>query len=334
MIINGIEYEIQDVSRVLTVPDCNVVGPNKIGGGHGEAKFYFGSKDELEQFIAGNDVMDCFFLKSDLLAYMEASRHEYEFPSQHYAGGTQMPLLWQERVNEISGYTDLIPFTVIYQRQIQGPRGYLNSSDGAYQLFRQLSLPLISYISIMRLRNPIGRTVFYWKLFVDFDAIEQRRSIGLVLNYGGRNQVLEPTIPAAPQIPSLPAEQTSQTGRDAAAQARYRRLLLEECPFCPITGISDERLLIASHIKPCAASNEAEEFDPKNGFILSPLYDKLFDQGFITFDSNRCMQVSNWLSPRNQSLCQIRSGMFIQMLPLDAQREQYLIYHRQCVYKG
>lgn len=333
MIVDNIEYAIQDVSRVLTVPDCNVVGANKIGGGHGEAKFYFGQKTELEQFILGRDVMKCFFLKSDLLSYMMAAQREYEFPSQNYAGGTQMAALWRERFTHVQSLPDIITFTVTYQRQIQGPRGYINSDDDAYKLFRLLSLPLISYISIMRLQSAFGQTIYYWKLFVDFEAIEQKRNVGLVLNYGTRNQTVSP-VNTTPQSAPVVSDPAPQTGRDAAAQAKYRRLLLEECPFCPITGIADERLLIASHIKPYVASNDQEAFDHKNGFILSPLFDKLFDQGFITFDSNRCLIVSNWLSPRNQTCCQVQNGTFIQALPLDAQREEYLKYHRTCVFKG
>lgn len=47
-------------------------------------------------------------------------------------------------------------------------------------------------------------------------------------------------------------------------QGKYRELLLEQCHFCPITMISDERLLIASHIKPWAASSDDEKIDPYN----------------------------------------------------------------------
>lgn len=43
---------------------------------------------------------------------------------------------------------------------------------------------------------------------------------------------------------------------------KYREALLEECPFCPITMLNDEHLLIASHIKPWAASNDKEKIDP------------------------------------------------------------------------
>ena len=221
----------------------------------------------------------------------------------------------------------------------------------------------------MRLQAPTGRTVYYWKLFVDFDAIEQNRAIGQVLTYGGRNRAAtpaeqpaataaeqptatpaepaatpaeQPAATAAEQPAATPAEQPAataieteqRTGRDAAAQAQYRRLLLEECPFCPITRIADERLLIASHIKPLRDSNEEEAYDPKNGYMLSPLYDKLFDQGFISFDSDRRLIVSNWLSPSNQERCRLNNGEFIQLLPMDERREFYLTYHRQFVFKG
>lgn len=328
MKINGKEYAFQDVSNVLTVPDCNVLGPNKLGTGNGEAKFYFGSKPKLEAFTLGSETLECFFLKSDLLAYMNAAQKEYEHPSQNYAGKDTMALLWHDRVAEITKLPEIIEFTVDVQNQISGSRGYLNSKDSAYKLFRKLSLPLISYISIMRLTSPKGTPIYYWKLFVDFEAIQQKATPPQVFTYG-KSEEKEP-FPAKPRRQAQPRGY----GRDVRAQAKYREKLLAECPYCPITTISDERLLVASHIKPCAVSEENEAFDPKNGFILSPLYDRLFDQGFISFDEKKCMMVSNWISPANQERCQIKSGVFIQRLPLDEKREFYLQYHRQFVFKG
>lgn len=328
MLIDGKEYAFQDVSRILTVPDCNVLGPNKLGTGNGEAKFYFGSKSELNAFSLGNMVMECFFLKADLLSYLNAAQREYEHPTQNYAGKDRMAILWNERIAEVMQMPDVIEFTAEVQTQIEGGRGYVNSKDAAYKLFRKLSLPLISYISIMRLRRPAGGTVYYWKLFVDFEAILQKATLPQVFTYGkGGEKKLAAVAGQAQGAPK-------STGRDAAAQARYRDKLLEECPYCPITKISDERLLIASHIKPCAVSDDKEAFDPKNGFILSPMYDRLFDQGFISFDEKKCMMVSNWISPSNQERCHIKSGTYIQVLPLDAEREHYMKYHRQFVFKG
>lgn len=331
MKIDGKNYTFQEVSRVLTVPDCNVLGPNKLGTGHGEAKFYFGSKSELKSFALDASYMECFFLKSDLLRYMHATQKEYFHPSQNYAGIKEMPELWGKRIKEIEQYPEVIEFVVNLQNQIEGRRGYINSEDRAYKLFRTLSLPLISYIEIMRLMSPTGKLKYYWKLFVDFEALKQKKTEPLVFTYG---KGVQNDVDIQPQQIEQVVEITRRQGRDSAAQAKYRARLLEECPFCPITKISDERLLIASHIKPCAVSEEDEEFDPKNGFMLSPLYDKLFDQGFITFDENRCMIVSNWISPSNQEKCCIRNGEFFQTLPLDEKREFYLKYHRQYVFKG
>ena len=331
MKIDGKEYSFQDVSRVLTVPDCNVLGPNKLGTGNGEAKFYFGSKTELNAFALGKTVLECFFIKSDLMTYMQTAQKEYTSPTQNYAGKAKMPTLWLERVQKIAKLPEIIEFTVEIQSQIEGPRGYINSSDSAYKLFRTLSLPLISYISIMRLTNPKGKTKYYWKLFVDFEALTQRGVTPQVFTYGKGGASL-PSEPIAKKTETVVSAKAS--GRDAAAQAKYRAKLLEECPYCPITKISDERLLVASHIKPCAVSEENEAFDPKNGFTLSPLYDRLFDQGFISFDDKKCMMVSNWISPSNQDRCRIKAGTFIQMLPLDDKREFYLQYHRKYVFKG
>lgn len=322
------EFSFQEVSRVLTVPDCNVIGPNKLGTGHGEQKFYFGTKSELKSFTVGQSKIHCFFLKSDLLTYIQAVQQEYITPSQNYAGKDKMPELWQKRVDEILQLQDIIEFNVDVQTQITGPRGYLNSKDPAYNLFRRLSLPLISYLSIMRLQAPKGDLLFYWKLFVDFDALQQRGITPQVFTYG-KNPKQGGVIPVS--VEKTPGK---IYGRDAAAQAKYREKLLEECPYCPITKISDERLLIASHIKPYSVSSDEEAFDPKNGFMFSPLFDRLFDHGFISFDPKKCMMVSNWLSPSNQKKCQIVSGTFIQSLPLDAKREEYLKYHRQFVFKG
>ncbi len=38
--LNNKDYEIIDAKETITIPDCFVKDPNKIGRGHGEAKFY------------------------------------------------------------------------------------------------------------------------------------------------------------------------------------------------------------------------------------------------------------------------------------------------------
>lgn len=64
---------------------------------------------------------------------------------------------------------------------------------------------------------------------------------------------------------------------------------------CRITGVSDQRLLIASHIKPWRDSSDFEKLDGNNGFLLSPHIDRLFDRGYISFENNGDLLVSDHL---------------------------------------
>lgn len=50
---------------------------------------------------------------------------------------------------------------------------------------------------------------------------------------------------------------------------------------CCITGLTEARLLVASHIVPWR-SDKINRLNPRNGLCLSVLHDKAFDQGFFT----------------------------------------------------
>jgi len=66
---------------------------------------------------------------------------------------------------------------------------------------------------------------------------------------------------------------------------------------CRVTGVSAEKFLVASHIKPWKESDNQERIDGNNGLFLSPHVDKLFDSGFITFTAKGKMLVSDLLDP-------------------------------------
>lgn len=330
MIIDGQRFDVKDAfDTAQTVPDCFVLGGSKIGIGHGEAKFYISSKQRMREFYgAAGFNARCFVLRSDLLAYMLAMKQEYLKPTQDYRGKEQMSSLWQERVNRIQQLPEVFEFNIQDQTQIDGPRGYVNSRDEAYRLIREISLPNLTYISALRLADSNGSIIFYWKLFADFDALGDLHS-ALVYTYGKKESKTTTKV-----VQEKLKRREEQLRYARIGQGQYREKLLEECPFCPITMINDERLLIASHIKPWAVSSDTERLDPKNGFMLSPLYDKLFDRGFITFTDDRCVHVSNWLSPQNIRRIGITDGKFIQLLPIDEKRMQYLDFHRKSVFKG
>lgn len=329
MIIDGQTFNFIDtLDTPITVPDCFVMRASKIGGGNGEAKLYIAPKPEMYTFFgdAGFHAR-CFLLKSDLLSYMNALHAEYLHPSQAYRNAAEMPELWKKRVEKIALLPDVVEFVVHAQDQIEGGRGYVSSKDMGYQLLREIALPLVSYISVMQLTDANGATIYYWRLFADFDAIADKNA-ALVFTYGKKN--------AKDKVVSLPKQTPQQVEirRARQGQGLYRDKLLAECPFCPITMINDERLLIASHIKPWAVASDSERLDHKNGLILSPLYDRLFDRGLMTFSDDRRIMLSNWITPRNKERLGVKEGQFVQMLPLDEPRRAYLQFHRLSVFKG
>ena len=331
MIINGEKLKTVSVfPSMMTVPDCMVVQSNKIGSGHGEAKLYIASKDQMYDFYGKTGfIAHCFLLKKDLIAYMQAIKNEYNSPSQEYAKKEELPKLWAERMSMVESLDDVILFDVFDQHQITGPRGYVNSKDKGYQIIRKIALPLVSYIYVEKVGND-EHPLYYWKLFVDFDAIWEKSNGPLVLYYGKAKESSD----SKEKESKAEKARKQEISNARNGQGKYREQLLEQCHFCPFTMVSDERLLIASHIKPWAASTDEEKIDPFNGYMLSPLYDKLFDRGFITFTEKRHIILSEFISPYTWKQLNIKNDVFIKQLPMDEKRIEYLKFHHQSVFKG
>lgn len=333
MVINGEKIPTLAVfPAMMTVPDCLVLRSNKLGRGNGEAKMYIASKEEMYDFYGPKGfAANCIMLKKDLIAYMLAIKNEYMQPSQDYTGKDRFPILWNERMKEILDLEEVVQFTVYDQKQIAGPRGYVKSEDEGYKIIRKIALPLVSYIYVEKIGEK-SKPLFYWKLFVDFDAIWEKQSQPLVFKYGKQETINEEQEKSEEITPESKRAAEIRQARDG--QGKYREQLLQECRYCPFTMIADERLLIASHIKPWAASTDEEKTDPHNGYMLSPLYDKLFDRGFITFTKDKHVILSEFLSPLTWKQINLKNDAFIQMLPMDENRERYLEFHHQSVFKG
>ena len=118
-------------------------------------------------------------------------------------------------------------------------------------------------------------------------------------------------------------------------QSYFRKKLLSEMKSCPITGIDDKRLLIASHIKPWVHSNNEERVNTKNGILLSPLFDKLFDKsiGLITFTLDKKILISNKISQENIARLNISNNQELENFDIDG-REEFLKYHRKFIFQG
>lgn len=68
---------------------------------------------------------------------------------------------------------------------------------------------------------------------------------------------------------------------------------------CIITDINISQVLIESHIKPWAVSNNEERLSVDDGLLLSVTFDRLFDSGLITFKKDGTLLISNLISKDN-----------------------------------
>lgn len=317
------ELFFEDTKEMITVPDCFVVNSNKIGSGHGEAKLYVGQEsNEIDSFFGRKGfVINCFLLKDDLIKYLEETKDEYNHPQQQYLGKIGMKDLWNQRKLKIDSLPQVIDFTVTNQKQIAGPRVYINSRDTGYNIMRELSLPNITYISIIKLFDKKTNIFYYYfRLFADyFGQPEHPYS----LNKAERDI----------ETSRINIDKKYQLRQSRIGQGKYRENLILQCPFCPITMMSDDRVLIASHIKPWSKSNNEEKIDPYNGFMFTPTYDFLFDRGFLSFTDDKRTILSPFLSNMTYKMLGISDNKLIGRLPIDG-RLGYLEYHRENILKS
>jgi putative restriction endonuclease len=282
---------------------------------------YIGQDVKDTRLFFGNEgfAIRCFLLKQDLQKYLEETKVEYLKPEQPYLNKEILPTLWNERKAKIDLLPEKIEFEVVEQTQLSGLRVYVNSTDQAYKIIRELSLPNITFISVIKLLDENGKLNYYFRLFADYFGEVQHPYI----IEKEQEQIAETVIDKI---------EKTQLYKARVGQGEYRKKLLELCPFCPITMVSDDRLLTASHIKPWVASNEFEKLDPYNGFMLTPTFDRLFDRGFLSFTDDKKTILSPFLSNMTYSKLGISDNKIITHLPVSG-REEYLQYHRDIILK-
>ena len=114
-------------------------------------------------------------------------------------------------------------------------------------------------------------------------------------------------------------------------QGLFKDRLREVEEGCRLTGLTDIKYLIASHIKPWTKSNDFEKLDGNNGLLLSPHVDKLFDNGYISFEDNGSMIISTQLNTNVLELWSIDKDRGVGSF--NDEQKDYLQYHRNNVFK-
>lgn len=336
--ILGEDYEVLDSLNNITLADSFL--KNKTGVGNGEAKLYVGNvSSELSSFFNDfHNEIDGFFLNKDLMKLLVDLKKEYTEPQNHYYSKKtingkknliditkDLPKKWATLYEKLQSSSNKLDF-VFYKSTIAPPRVYINSNSNNYKLLREIGIPNISYISVLKLKNQIGKIIYYFKPFVSYsnEIISYKQ---LSITETKELEEIESSNKSNTEITNLKASRIGQ--------GKYRESLLENMPFCPFTRINDERLLRASHIKPWVSSDNKEKTDPKNGLTLSPTYDVLFDRGFISFENDGSLLVSPFISPMNQKRLEIKNGKKINIeIFFDEPRIKYLQYHRENIFQN
>lgn len=115
-------------------------------------------------------------------------------------------------------------------------------------------------------------------------------------------------------------------------QSKFR-LALEEYwnGKCALTGCELTEILLSSHIKPyrdCDTNREA--YDVHNGFLFSPNVDRLFDYGYISFDDEGKIMISEKISKEDLEVLGLNAEM--KLTKIEPKHREYLAYHRKNIF--
>ena len=108
---------------------------------------------------------------------------------------------------------------------------------------------------------------------------------------------------------------------------------------CCITGITITSLLIASHIKPWAKSDDAtEKTNPRNGLCLNALHDKAFDLGIISISEDYKILVSPKIMEmeidnKSKELITDIEGQEIMLPDRFVPEKKFIRYHNENVFQ-
>lgn len=185
--------------------------------------------------------------------------------------------------------------------------------------YKQLNLYIskAKQLEVFRLRDTKGKGMYsaalfhYQKFLADLAQVDISTDIHQVLSDKTLNET-----------------EKSIMVKTRMGQGNFRTQLIKMWGSCSITGYRNTQLLMASHIKPWRASNNEERLDKFNGLLLLPNIDKAFDLGFISFDNNGKVLISDYLE-KPEAIGLYENMSFI----VKKEHRQYLDYHRGELFK-
>ncbi len=114
-------------------------------------------------------------------------------------------------------------------------------------------------------------------------------------------------------------------------QGLFKARVAELEPACRITGLSLQKHLVASHVKPWRDSSSEERLDGANGLLLSPHVDHLFDRGLLSF-RDRGDPLWSVKTPEDV-IARWHLTVVQPPRPFRSRQRAYLEYHRDVVFQ-
>lgn len=155
----------------------------------------------------------------------------------------------------------------------------------------------------------------------------------MVLERLGRTADIDQIVASAIEADGPgPVTTADRTQRVRIGQAQFRDGVMQLWDRkCSVSGVFEPRLLIASHIKSWRLANDFERLDPNNGLLLEARFDRLFDSGLITFDSDGLLKVSPEVCTENREALGLSDGL--RLRKVRPETAIYLEFHRDNVFR-
>ena len=176
-------------------------------------------------------------------------------------------------------------------------------------------------------------TEFYqhWDLLVEASQAIMSQSGFVTAPLPEQESEIQPPFPTGPTAqPKLVMTRLYQSFFRRAVLSSYQSA-------CCVCGIDFPQLLVASHIKPWAASEETRT-DPENGLCLCVLHDKAYDRGLMTVTADCEILVSSAITHSKIVFVGTSLAAFdkrkIKLPNRFAPKPEYLNWHKNSIFKA
>ncbi|RKF45311.1 hypothetical protein BCY92_16825 [Bacillus wiedmannii] len=210
--------------------------------------------------------------------------------------------------------------------QAMGILHFLGLKDKHKGIF--LGLSIDEAINLLELQNlDFGLVIQSLRRYEQQETINVNKAVE---SHAAKYIELESIVTGVPEQIEITEIEKEQVIKSRIGQSAFKKALLDIEKNCKLCGVTDERFLVASHIKPWSQSNNQERLDVNNGLLLCPNHDALFDKGYISFDDEGSILISDSLDEVTKVFLNINENMKINM---NERQRKYMKWHRENLFK-